>query len=51
MLSREDKQGSALPASRPHLPPTEQALIVLNVDDSHPAAPQGQILVNMIDRP
>lgn len=38
--------------SRPALPPVmEPALIVLNVDDSHATAPQGQILAKMIDRP
>lgn len=38
--------------SLPALPPTmEPALIVLNVDDSHATAPQGQILAKMIDRP
>lgn len=37
---------------RPHHPPTvEQALIVLNVDNSCAAAPRGWILAKMIDRP
>lgn len=40
------------PASLPpHLPHDEQALIVLNVDDSRATAPWGQILAKMIDRP
>lgn len=52
VLSREDKQGSALPASRPHLLTTEQALIVLRLKRILMHSPSsGQILVNMIDRP